>query len=505
MNSNCAIMEICYPYLIPILLYVIFSVVRAFLVRINRRITIRERGCKLPPSVPQLDPIFGLDIVLQVLSSFRERRRNISFKEQFDRFGRTFQSHVYGNTKLFTIEPKNLQSVFSTDFESWGVQPLRLFFFGPFIGKGIMTTDGPFWEHSRALMRPTFSRLQIGNLSAYSDHVDRLINLIPKDGSIVDLQVLFASLALDSSTELLFGQSTGSLAPTMAADAKAFLAAYNHGQAGVGKRMQLPQWNFLTRDKRFWRSCAVAREFVDKYVEKALSVGGDVEKKADRLVLAQELAKQSRNRDNIRNQLLNVFLPAHDATSVALTNVFFNLARNPGVYAKLRQEILALNDAGLTFERLKSLKYLQNVMNETFRLNPAIGQMNRVALHDTMLPTGGGFEGTSPVFVRKGSVLTTSFYALHRLPHIYGLDADVFCPERWQTLRPVPWSYMPFGGGPRICIGQQLSLTEVGYTTARIVRHFQRIENADPILEFVEQWKITTSSKNGAKVRLFLE
>lgn len=484
--------------------YFIYLATGRTLLYLRRRKIIRERNCQQPPGLRQLDPFFGLDVVFRVFRSFRDQRRNISFKEQFDRYGPTFQSQIYGTTKLFTIEPKNLQSVFSTDSGSWGVQPLRLFFFGPFIGKGIMTTDAEFWEHSRALMRPTFARPQVSNLASYNVHVERLLGLIPTDGSDIDLQPLFARLALDSSTDFLFGHSTASLSQTTAVDAEVFLEAYNYGQAGVGKRMQLPRWNVLTRDKRFWRSCTVAREFVEKFVDAALDAMKDPgEKRAERLILAHELAKQTQNRDDIRNQLMNVFLPAHDATSVALTNIFFHLARHPEVYNKLRREILAGDERDLTFERLKGLKYLQYVMSETFRLNPAIGQMNRVALKDTVLPTGGGHKGMCPIFVKKGSVITTSFYALHRLKHIFGADAHLFRPERWETLRPTHWSYLPFGGGPRVCIGQQLALTEVGYTIARIVQHFGRIENADPVLEFVEQWKLTTDSKNGAKVRLF--
>ena len=137
--------------------------------------------------------------------------------------------------------------------------------------------------------------------------------------------------------------------------------------------MQLPQWNFLTRNKRFRRLCAVAHEFIEMYVEKALSFQEEADNKTKKLVLAHNFAKQTKNRDDIRNQLLNVFLPAHDATSIALTNIFFNLARNPDIYAKLRQDILAAGDAKWTFERLKNSKYLQDVMKETFRLNPAIG------------------------------------------------------------------------------------------------------------------------------------
>jgi cytochrome P450 len=139
-------------------------------------------------------------------------------------------------------------------------------------------------------------------------------------------------------------------------------------------------------------------------------------------------------------------------------------------------------------------------MNETFRLHPAISTMARAALQDTVLPTGGGQSGTSPILIRKGDVFATGFCALHRWKDIYGADADQFWPERWESLKPAHWMCMPFGGGARICPGQQLALTEVAYTTVRILQRFGRIENRDEVLEFVESFKISTESKNGAKV-----
>jgi cytochrome P450 len=172
----------------------------------------------------------------------------MSIKEQFNTYGHTFQSNPYGRTGIFTIEPPNLQAILATDSESFGLEPLRLFFFEPFIGRGIVTSDGPFWKHSRALIRPTFARAQVADLSAMKIHVDRLIDLIPKDGSTVDLQPLFARLTLDFSTEFLFGESVRSLCADSSLNAKDFLAAYNYGQSGVGQRMQLPKWNILTRE-----------------------------------------------------------------------------------------------------------------------------------------------------------------------------------------------------------------------------------------------------------------
>ncbi len=485
---------------------------RRTVLAIRRSRVIRKHNCKPPPAISQRDPFFGLDIVFEVLLSLRKQKRNASFEELFNKYGSTFKSRVYNTQKIFTIEPKNLQAVFATDFDSWGVEPVRLFFFEPFVGRGVMTTDGASWQHSRDLIRPTFSRVQLTNLSTYDVHVNRLLDLIPSNGAIVDLKPLFEKLALDSSTELLFGTSTASLARNTSIDAEAFLRAYNYGQSGVGRRMQLLPWNFLTRDQQFWRSCATARAFVAKCVQeniKRYSKGLSSVRKpvTSKLVLAQELLATTRDVTDITNQLLNVFLPAHDATAVALTNIFFHLARHPNVYTALSREVTTRtskdSDFEWTFERLKSCRYLQNVMRETFRLNPSIGQMNRAALRDTILPTGGGPDGTSPIFVKKGTVLTTSFYALHRLPFYFGADANEWRPERWDDLKVEHWSYLPFGGGPRICIGQQLALTEVGYAVVKIVARFPRIERADPVLEFVEDWKITTVSANGAIVRLF--
>ena len=474
---------------------------------LSRRKICVTHGCLPPPSLPQRDPIFGLDLLLQFFKALKENRRNMSMNELFQLHGQTFQSATWGTTKIYTITPENLQAVFATDFSSWGVQPMRLFAFEPFVGRGIMCVDGALWEQSRALIKPTFARAQIADLhlTAYAAHVNKLIDLLPKDGSTVDLQPLFSRLALDSSTEFLFGESVGSLSPhSISTDARSFLEAYDYGQMVVGKRLHLPKWNFLTRDKKFWDSCNIAHEFVDEYIAQGRRICRQSENgkvAPERYILAHEMIKATRDHSDIRYQLLNVFLPAHEATGVALTNVFFNLARNPSCYAKLRQEILDAGDqAAWTFERLKSLKYLQYVINETFRLNPAIGTNTRIALRDTILPTGGGLTGTRPIYVTKGDIVTMNFYALHRRKDIFGDDANLFRPDRWKTLRPVPWSYVTFGGGPRVCPGQQLALTEVAYAIVKIVQSFPVIENRDPVEEFVEVYKITTTSRNGAKV-----
>ena len=475
----------------------------------RRQRVARARGCSPAPSAEQRDRIFGLDSLIQLYQSHRKNRRNVSMRVLFDRYGHTFQANSWSQTKIFSIEPQNLQSVLTTDFTSWGVQPLRLFAFEPFVGKGIMCSDGKFWEQSRALVKPTFARSQIADLhlKTFDAHVQKLIAWIPGDGSSVDLQPLFSRLALDSSTEFLFGESIFSLSSaSIAKDGQDFLDACNHGQTIVGKRFLLPHWNILTWDRKFWRSCQVVHEFVEKNISRArheIDKISEKEATPTRFILAHELVKANEDEVDIRNQLLNTFLPAQEATGVALTNVFFQLARNPAVYLRLRKEILEYGsyDSSWTFERLKSLRYLQNVIQETFRLNPPVGTTVRIALRDTILPTGGGLSvNKTPLYVNKGDIITFSLYSLHRRKDIFGDDADIFKPERWETLRPPHWSYMPFSGGRRICLGQNLALTEVAYALVKIVQAFKTIENRDPVLDFIEVYKLTTNSKNGAKV-----
>ena len=80
-----------------------------------------------------------------------------------------------------------------------------------------------------------------------------------------------------------------------------------------------------------------------------------------------------------------------------------------------------------------------------------------MANKDTYLPIGGGPHGTSRVYVPKGALAMINTHSLHRRPEFFGDDSHEFKPERWASLKlQDPWSYLPFGGGPRICIGREL-------------------------------------------------
>lgn len=116
-------------------------------------------------------------------------------------------------------------------------------------------------------------------------------------------------------------------------------------------------------------------------------------------------------------------------------------------FKKLRDIILSefgtyAKPSEMSFEKLKSCRYLQHVHNEALRLCPSVPINNRYANKDTTLPCGGGKDGKSPIFVPKGSSVEFSVHAMHHLKEFWGDDADDFNPERWEGKK-VGWEYLP--------------------------------------------------------------
>ena len=105
--------------------------------------------------------------------------------------GNTFKAKMIGRTIIFSVEPRNVQTILALKFKDFELGEYRNRAVRPLLGYGIFSTDGSLWEHSRALLRPNFTRNQITDINVYETHVAALMKRIPRDGSTVDLQDLF--------------------------------------------------------------------------------------------------------------------------------------------------------------------------------------------------------------------------------------------------------------------------------------------------------------------------
>lgn len=451
-------------------LYVIYRIVYYIYWQLTkgatRRKLIKERGCKPPRRGLTKDPLFGIDILYDSAINVQKHTALQWQYEQFQRLG--------ANTTLFpllsrwhinTIEPKVVQTILSLDFNSFGLGAARDGL-KPFLGEGIFSTDGAAWQHSRNLLRPCFTRSQVGDVELLEQHLQHLLLKIPRDGSMVDLQPLFFSLTLDTSTHFLFGESTGCLDPNGENERSLeFAKAFDRCQSVSGKKILLVMLaallpEFLKKGFQFNKDVKFVHSFIDDIVSRSLSHGKNEAESGKTYVFLHKLISQTTDVVKVRSELLHVLLAGRDTTAGFLSNAWFELSRNLRIWARLRIEVDALNGEPPSFTQLKDMKYLKAVLNESLRLYPIVPGNARQALKDTVVPVGGGEDGLSPFFVAKGTFVSWDTYSMHRRKDLYGEDAEIFRPERWldedgkKGLRP-GWEYLPFNGGPRICLGRK--------------------------------------------------
>ena len=355
------------------------------------------------------------------------------------------------------------------------------------------------------MLRPQFARDQIVDLEVEEEHVQDLMRHLPTDASgwteKVDLSPVFFRLTLDSATEFLFGESVGSQNAALPGntdpraanlekgklDWTKFAPAFDGGTHALGHRARLADLYFLYNPKSFRDNCSEVHRFADYYVNLALNPDQkssyDIETghKKEKYVFLQELVKATRDPTELRSQLLNILLAGRDTTAGLLGWTFHSLARHPEIFNKLRSEILDRfgtyqHPREISFASLKACSYLQYVMSETLRLYATVPFNSRRAVRDTTLPLGGGDDQKSPIYVRKGMEVNYAVHIMHHRSDIWGADVEEFRPERWVG-RKAGWEFLPFNGGPRICLGQQHALTLGGFTIVRLLQRFDKLEN----------------------------
>lgn len=368
------------------------------------------------------------------------------------------------------------------------------------------------------MLRPSFARNRVEDLDLEEKHGRNLLTAFPPADPSgwtpeFDIQPLFYRLTMDSSTEFFFGESSHSLLAERNSPEASFVDAFDRGQHYLAHRTSFGPYYWMLSNSQFRADCRTVHEWTDACVGRALKRyndrqkakdargGKDVEDKAaDQYIFLEELIAQTQDRVALRSQLLNVLIAGRDTTAGLLSWVFLHLSRRPELYKQLRKTIIDTfgiyeEPRDITFATLKACKPLQNLLKEALRLHPGVPTNVRQALKDTSLPTGGGPDGTQPIFIPKGAQVFYTVYWMHRDATFWGDDAEEFRPERWEKVKP-GWEYLPFNGGPRICLGQMFALTSAGYAVVRLLQRFDavRTEYWGPLRVKVS---LTAHSANG--------
>ncbi|KAF6231018.1 hypothetical protein HO173_010718 [Letharia columbiana] len=467
----------------------------------------RLNDCQPPAFILSYKWPLALDIVKRGFKAGRQKKLLSLFTEYFDQLGPTVELTILGGIGFATMDPENIEAVLSTHFEDFHLGPRNKAMMA-MIGEGIFTQDGPAWKHSRELLRRQFVRMQYQNLEGFREHVENLVDTVNNSPGIVDLQPYFYRLTLNTTIAMILGQSVESFNHEIG---DLFSKAFNKASLVTATRVRLGDLYFLYAPKGFFAACKTVKDYTDQFVRDALRQDRGNAEISDKYTFINDLQNEHQDVRLVRDQVINVLIAGRDTTAATMSYVFRLLVRHPHVLKKLRGEIESVlgQDNNITRAYIQRMPYLQHVIKETLRLYPPVPINTRFCKQASTLPLGGGPDGRSPVLVREGMPVAYSVYHMHRRKDIYGSDAGSFRPERWEgsELSDIKWGYLPFNGGPRLCLGKDFGLMLASYGIARMIQAYPKIELAPG-----ETWEepgaerqhltLTLSNADGCKVLL---
>jgi cytochrome P450 len=364
--------------------------------------------------------------------------------------------------------------------------------FGPFAGQGLLTSDGAVWKQQRKLIQPAFHHAQLVTYGAVMvGHALRTIDALD-DGAVVEIQEEMTRLTLAIVVQTLFSADVTREAKEVG---RLMIGVLDAANDRLNRILRLPSWVPTRRNLREKRALARLDELLDSFIA---AHRASSEKPVDLLsVLLAATDEDSGTRMSDRQlheEMMTLFLAGHETTAMALTWTWYLLSQHPEVEEKLVGEVSrVLRGRAPTVADLAQLPYTEMVVRESMRLYPPAAGFAREPIEDVRI---GGYD------VPRGSIVTVNTYALHRDPRFFD-DPERFDPERfsagWEERIP-RYAFLPFGGGPRVCIGNGFAMMEARLIVATMVQRCHL--SLEPGQDIVPMQLVTVRPKHGIRMRV---
>lgn len=316
------------------------------------------------------------------------------------------------------------------------------------LGKGLLTSEGQYHRRQRRLAQPAFHRDRLEGYASTMVERAAVARERWKASEELDIAKEMMSLTLDIVTRTLFSTEIESETDQV--------REAMHDAFALFDLVMLPFWDYVQKlPLPALRRFRQGRERLDRIIYRMIAErrasGEDRGDLLSMLLLAQdEEGEGGMTDEQVRDELLTLFIAGHETTSNALTWAWYLLSQNPEAEAAMHAEIDSALQARLpSLSDLPQLRYTNAVFSESLRLYPPAWAIGRRALEDIDL---GGYA------IPKNSILLMSTYVTHRDPRWF-TEPDEFRPERWfqeDDTRP-KFAYSPFGGGARVCIGERFA------------------------------------------------
>ncbi|MFN8354346.1 MAG: cytochrome P450 [Spirosomataceae bacterium] len=370
-----------------------------------------------------------------------------------------------------------------------------------FLGQGLLTSEGDFWRRQRRLAQPAFHKQRLALMvNTMNQETVKMLERWERGNRHDDLDMLeeMMQVTLLIVSKALFGADVKHLIGNIS---DALVNVNEFGNNRLKSLIQFPLSFPLPSHIKFRESVEKIENIIYTIIEerrKALLENPDAQfdDLLQMLMTAEDEETGERMNDKqLRDEITTLFMAGHETTANAMSWACYLLAKYPDVAQKIRNESLSvLGENGLpTMDDLKDLRYTMQVVQETMRLYPPAYVFSRMAYQPDRF---GEYE------VPVNATVLMSPYLLHRHPdyweHPTEFNPDNFLPERIKERH--SYAYLPFGGGPRLCIGNNFALMEMQIMLALMVRMFDfKLVGRDQVQP---EPLITLRPKNGLKVRL---
>ncbi|KAJ7066916.1 cytochrome P450 [Mycena amicta] len=437
------------------------------------------------------------------------------FKQLVSTHGPVFNLPLMSKDMMVTVWPDHIKQILALDFENFEKGDGFRDMFSVF-GTGVFNSDGDMWKWHRSMTRPFFAKDNISHFDVTSKHADVLLSVLEtrlgeSPAPSVDFQDLLGRFFMDSTTEFLFGTQDGMEVDSLRC-ALPYPSYYNPPASTHAKPQPASELfvsSFINAmdvpTTRNWRGpiwplfeikkdiTAVPMRGVNAYLDPILrrAVARRKEEKARGVVsdtekgnLLDELLDSTDDPKVLRDETLNILLAGRDTMMYTMTMVLYFLAIYPNVLTRLRAEVLQHvgPTARPTYDHIRAMKYMRAVINEALRLYSPVPNNQRQSTRATTWPSPDPAKDARPIYVPAGTRCMYSVLLLHRLPELWGPDAEEFDPDRFLDERmqkyvvPNPWIFLPFNGGPRICLGQLFAYNQMSFLLTRLLQVYTSFE-----------------------------
>jgi cytochrome P450 len=409
----------------------------------------------IAPPVSSVPPVPGLPLVGNLLQFRRDRLALQDTAARVGPIARVMLAHI----PIYIVTDADLAHEVLVERADSFKKSAGLQFLKPMLGEGLLTAEGETHKRHRKLLAPAFApkRLEKYGEIMVAETDAQLARW--RHGLRIDLAHEMMEMTLAIAGRTMFGADVRSDAPMVAEGLELGMRAQ---VANLRSPLQLGYEWPLPRHRQMRRAVKMLDDVVYRLIAEGRKRGTDRGDVLSILLLARD-EEGGLTDQQVRDEVMTLLLAGHETTANALTWTWFELGRHPDVLAKLHAEVAALGPRSVTVEDLARLPFNLAVVEESMRLHPPAYMTGREATEDIVL---GGHR------LPKRSVVAINIRGIHRRAD-YFTAPDAFLPERMmpdaKKARP-RHHYLPFGAGPRVCIGAHFALLEAQLALATMVQ-----------------------------------